>query len=238
MPSSTIPAFGTLQLVMAGPGDRPADLLRATHWQPSSMPIVLAGPSDTLECREAATQESKGHWSTARVVTLTVQGVPDLRTVLDLVNRRPDPSPSQGRHWLFATHPPPGDSRVVRSIFERRLLIPERTYRQVLRQALGTTPHTLALLWRLAMLRRLCPTVEALAAEAGTTTTNLRHWVGQLLGVPLRYYNRCPGWEWVIDASVQNGLFQVGPGEKVGQRGSGAAGRRYRYRGWEPLATP
>jgi len=175
--------------------------------------------------------------------------VPTPAQVLASIHDRPMPQPAAGREFLFRYHPRSGAHPGYDAIFEPICPLPARTWRHFVHRRLGCTTTDLYWLWRLATGPRLCPTVDALAARHRATTSQLRTWISDLLGVSANHYNHCPGWEWVLFAAVEKGLLKPPPADgrteagrrrrkhwdepaelwgsgTAGQRGSGTAGQR------------
>ena len=203
--------IGAVQLLVAVSADTPERLLGEFVHSPKSTQVVLAGAADTLSLRLRVHSMARCKWWTDRAVVCTTAGSPAPPLALTLLNARPAPLPSAARHWLPWPSKECAQTKAAESVFEPTPLVPLRTYRHFLARWLGCTPLQLAWLWRLATIPRLRPNIEALAADAGTSTLTLRRRVKELLGIPLRLYNQCPGWEWVIELAVQRGLVEFGP---------------------------
>ena len=88
----------------------------------------------------------------------------------------------------------------------------DRTLRRRVNGMLRCRPSDLRRLADLASIPRLQPTVERLAAAAGTTPTRLRERVSDGLGLTLREFNRTPAWECIMEAAVRKGLGAGGWG--------------------------
>lgn len=210
---------GTVTELLTGPFLRDAD---DHEW----MPLVIHSPSLTDSDRSSLTKRLRPH----PVLFISGPSVPTPVQVLAKIHDRPMPPPATGREFLFRHYEKSGGHPGYDAIFEPLCALPARTWRYFVHRRLGCTTTDLHWLWRLATGPRLCPTVDALAEAHRATAPQLRSWVSRLVGVPARHYNRCPGWEWVLFAAVQNGLLKPRPAD-----GRTEAGRRRRKHWDEPL---
>jgi len=219
------PPVGTVRLVSGTASELLTGPFLSDLDDPEWMPLAIHSPSLAESERDFITTQLRPQ----PVVFLAGPNLPTPAQVLASIHDRPMPQPAAGREFLFRYHPRSGAHPGYDAIFEPICPLPARTWRHFVHRRLGCTTTDLYWLWRLATGPRLCPTVDALAARHRATTSQLRTWISDLLGVSANHYNHCPGWEWVLFAAVEKGLLKPPPAD-----GRTEAGRRRRKHWDEP----
>lgn len=132
--------------------------------------------------------------------------------VLRTVNSRPAPGSNRLAAWLATRLGHTDIEELIFHVVARDGVLSGSTELRQVRAKLGCWPSDLRRLVKLATQSRLLETVDMLAAHATSSTTRIRERLKRGIGVSLAFYNKMPGWEWVLEAAVRMGLGAGGWG--------------------------
>ena len=173
---------------------------------PPWLPAVITSSRAVSHLINDAVTTANHAFTRQSVILSPSQELPLPISAVEALSNRNPPSPSLIARWLALRLGQPDIESLIATIFNRDGKVSERTLRWRCQRKLHCHPSDLRRLVVLATLPRPTANVDQLAAISESSPQRMRERLRRGLGVTLAFYNRTPGWEWVLEAAIRKGL--------------------------------